>query len=201
MNAILFVLLYSRAFATNTLGELSQISLSSPSTCALTATVAGGASTVPLRLQFWDSSTVRYWLAIDGNFSDIGAAADVIVGAPAAVSLAIQDKGATVDVVQVPGGRVSVTLQKSPLLLSILVDGAVVVQEASPLSWNAFSSWNTLARDAAALPAGLTKEWYFGGGMQNGRFYHRDQVIDIDVDYNWDDGGKYVSCARKTRLK
>jgi len=153
--------------------------------------VAGGSATVPLRLQFWDPFTVRYWLALDGNFSDTGAASDVIVGQPSngSFSLAVHDKGSTVDVVQVPAGRVSVTFQKSPLLLSILVDGAVVVQESAPLSWNGISSWNTLARDAAALPAGLSKEWFFGGGMQNGHFSHRDQAIDIGVDYNWDKNG------------
>ena len=187
------------------LGSLSSIVLSpgdGPNTCALTATVAGGSSTVPLRLQFWDQFTVRYWLAVDGNFSDTGAASDVIVGLPnASFSLSITDRGTSVDVVQVPAGRVSVTLQKSPLLLSILVDGAVVVQEAAPLAWNDFSSWNTLARDATALPAGLTREWFFGGGMQNGRFSHRDATITIGTDYNWDDGGHpnsapwYVSTA------
>ena len=180
--------------ATNTLGSLSSISLApgvDPNTCSLIATVAGGSATVPLRLQFWDPFTVRYWLALDGNFSDTGAASDVIVGQPSngSFSLAVHDKGSTVDVVQVPAGRVSVTFQKSPLLLSILVDGAVVVQESAPLSWNGISSWNTLARDAAALPAGLSKEWFFGGGMQNGHFSHRDQAIDIGVDYNWDKNG------------
>jgi len=193
MRALAIFLSLARALAgaASVLGSLSSISLSGPSTCSLTATVAGSPSaTVPLRLQFWGPFTVRYWLAVDGNFSDIGAAADVIVGPPdASLALAIHDKGPTVDVVQVPAGRVSVTLQKSPLLLSILVDGAVVVQEAAPLSWNGFSSWSTLARDASAPPAGLTKEWFFGGGMQNGRFSHRDQAIDIAVDYNWDDGG------------
>ena len=64
----------------------------------------------------------------------------------------------------------------------------------SPLRCNCrwVTSWQTLARDAAAPAAaiaGLTKEHFFGGGMQNGRFAHRGAAIDIGVDYNWEDGG------------
>ena len=32
-------------------------------------------------------------------------------------------------------------------------------------------------------------EQFFGGGMQNGRFSHRDQTIKISADFNWEDGG------------
>ena len=39
----------------------------------------------------------------------------------------------------------------------------------------------TLARGA--------QEQFFGGGMQNGRFSHRDTSITISRDDNWDDGG------------
>ena len=32
-------------------------------------------------------------------------------------------------------------------------------------------------------------EYYFGGGMQNGRFSHKGHRIRISTDYNWADGG------------
>jgi hypothetical protein len=86
-------------------------------------------------------------------------------------------------------------------MLSVFADGQLVVQEAAPLSWNSTTTWQTLARDIAPLPSGLSAEWFFGGGMQNGRFSHRDETIFIAVDYNWDDGGHpnaapwYVSSA------
>ena len=32
-------------------------------------------------------------------------------------------------------------------------------------------------------------EQFFGGGMQNGRFSHRDKTIKMTIDYNWEDGG------------
>ena len=40
------------------------------STCSVLAAVDGGAGRVPLRLSFYAPSIVRWWLAVDGNFSD-----------------------------------------------------------------------------------------------------------------------------------
>ena len=83
----------------------------------------------------------------------------------------------------------SIRLQKSPLLLSVTLEGVELLRETSPLAWNGTSSWQTLARDKAPPPSGLSKEYFFGGGMQNGRFSHRGEQISIAVDYNWDDNG------------
>ena len=100
-----------------------------------------------------------------------------------------------------PSPAVVARLAKSSGLLSILVDGQTVVQESAPLSWDDTSSWQTLARDTAPLPPGVDREYFFGGGMQNGRFSHRDETIIIATGYDWDDGGHpnpvpwYVSSA------
>ena len=32
-------------------------------------------------------------------------------------------------------------------------------------------------------------EYFYGGGMQNGRFSHRDKTIRMTIDWNWEDGG------------
>ncbi|MEI6681093.1 MAG: TIM-barrel domain-containing protein [Bacteroidota bacterium] len=32
-------------------------------------------------------------------------------------------------------------------------------------------------------------EYFYGGGMQNGRFSHRDKTIRMRIDWNWEDGG------------
>jgi alpha-glucosidase len=119
------------------------------------------------------------------------------------VTVVLQDAGTYYEIFQVPAPtpNVVVHLLKSPAMLAILVDGAVVVEETTPLTWNATTSWQTLSRDEAPFPPGLSAEWFFGGGMQNGRFSHRDEEIVIAVDYNWDDGGHpnavpwYVSSA------
>src|SRR5438270_798369 len=39
------------------------------------------------------------------------------------------------------------------------------------------------------LAARGPREQFFGGGMQNGRFSHREQTIKVAVSYDWDDGG------------
>lgn len=173
-----------------TLGDLQTISCAG-AVCDVVARVGATTDTAPLRVSFWGPSVVRYWLAVDGNFSNTGCADDVIVGTAQPVVVVQRDAGAFVELSQAaaPTPNVVVRLNKSPLLLSIWVDGAPVVQEASPLSWNTSDSWQTLARDAAPLPTGLTREHFFGGGMQNGRFAHRDETIQIAVGYDWADGG------------
>ena len=45
---------------------------------------------VPLRLVFWGPAIVRWWLAVDGNFSDTGTADDVIVGKPQNLTAALK---------------------------------------------------------------------------------------------------------------
>ncbi len=32
-------------------------------------------------------------------------------------------------------------------------------------------------------------EYFYGGGMQNGRFSHRDKTIKLAIDWNWEEGG------------
>jgi alpha-glucosidase len=173
-------------------------------TCAVVAAVAGGAqpATVPLRLTFYAPSIVRWWLAVDGNFSDTGAADDVIVAPPSGdLAASAVDAGAYWEV-SAPGAPVVARLAKAPAaLLSLYVGGALVAAEAAPLAWNATSSWQTLARDAAATIAPLSAEYFYGAGMQNGRWAHRGETVQIGVDYNWEDGGHpnsapwYVSSA------
>jgi alpha-glucosidase len=180
------------------------------SMCDVWAAVAGpfarGASSpVPLRLGFYAPQIVRWWLAIDGNFSDTGAASDVIVGGASPVTVVLQDAGTYYSLTQAspaPGTPVvEVQLLKAPPLLTILVDGQAVAHEDAPLAWNDTSSWQTMQRDAAPTPPGLTTEWFFGVGMQHGSFSHRDTAVAIGVDYNWDEGGHpnavpwYVSSA------
>ena len=182
--------------ASGALGALANISCASGATCSLSAFVAGSTTdAVPLRLQFFAPQVVRWWLQLDGNFSDDGMAADVIVGVPSAdIALALRDAGAYWEVTQATAPPptspvVTVRVGKAPVLFSVLVDGATVVQETAPLAWNDFSSWQTLARDQAPSAPGLTNEAFFGGGMQNGEWSHRDQTLTIAVSYNWDDGG------------
>ena len=154
--------------STHTLGALQSLSCSA--ICTLNVSVDSSSATVPLQLQFYGPSTVRWWLAIDGNFSDIGAAQDVIVMPPQQVSITSTPSGAAYILTPNPNpSNISVRLTKSPVTMSILVDGEVVVTETAPLSWNEASSWQTLARDATAFPSGLSMEHFFGGERERER--------------------------------
>ena len=210
-RALLAALLAPALGAPSTLGDVASVTCAG-STCAIVAKVAGDASaTVPLRLVFFAPSVVRYWLAVDGNFSDDGCGGDVIVGQPQNVVVALRDAGAYYEITQQSASgaaaaaapSVTAQLQKSPCQLTLLVDTNAVVHEVAPLAWDDAlgTSTQTLARDSAPFPEGLSAEYYFGGGMQNGRFSHRDASIQVGVDYNWEDQGHpnsvpfYVSTA------
>ena len=198
----------ARASAKTTLGAVQSFACDR-SACNLTcATVGDGetaaaAATAPLRLEFWSPSIVRWWLAVDGNFSDVGAAATVLRGARArargANLSAARDDG---DGFVVRSARAEARVAKADCTLSLRAldagardgdAGRLALAEAAPLAWDEERSWQTLAIDAAApMPAargGLSREHFFGGGMQNGRFAHRGATIGIGVDYDWDDGG------------
>lgn len=171
---LLFAALLPAVLAQDPATSLSSLqSLScSGAQCDIVASTSDS-RTVPLRLIFWSHASVQWWLAVDGNFSNVGAAADVIVGKLQAVAVQSPvDRGAFWEISTLPESAeplLTVRLTKSPLLLSVLLEGAELLRETASLAWNSSSSWQTLARDsAAALPAGLTKEWFFGGGMQNG---------------------------------
>jgi alpha-glucosidase len=178
------------------LGDVQNITCAG-STCAIVSAVAGAApgTTAPLRLTFFTPQIVRWWLAVDGNFSDTGMEGDVIIGPAVPVPVTLADQGAYYEVSASPTSSVVARVQKSPTLLSLLVGGVLVAQELSPLAWNDTSSWQSLVRDPSSSSSssspsgGLSAEYFFGGGMQNGRFSHRDNAISIGVDYNWEDGG------------
>ncbi|MER5641025.1 TIM-barrel domain-containing protein [Kitasatospora sp. NPDC002227] len=70
---------------------------------------------------------------------------------------------------------------------------SVVWQENAPLRWSTSGLRQSLTRGA--------DEQFFGGGEQNGSFSHRDQVMHVANNFNWNEGGYnnsqpfYVSSA------
>lgn len=142
-----------------------------------------------LRVVMEDRDVIRVWLAPDGEFTD-----------PANADPQDPDEPDADIVVQTdfPGGRSTLTetattyriktrsavltVAKDPLTLTLAdASGKVLWQEVAPLSWTDEGTTQHLARGP--------QEQYFGGGMQNGRFSHRDTTIQVSRDYNWNDGG------------
>ena len=176
------------AYDSGALSSLSSLACIG-STCKITANTTSG-EPARLRLQFFSPTVVRFWLSADGSFDDDGAAADVLVGKPESVAVAApMDKG---DHWEIASPNVTVRLHKARLQLTLVDNtaGRVVFAEQAPLAWNQTSCWQTSARDTAApLAPGLSAEYYFGGGMQNGRWSHRGATITISRSFDWDDGG------------
>ena len=169
---------------TSSLGSIVNITCGTTSTCNITSLVAPSTTTsVPLRLVFHTPTIIQWWLQLDGNFSDIGAAADIIVGISIPINLLLTDKGTFYEISQIPSSSSAPTvhIEKATSLFSIYLNNTLVVSESSPLTWNSTSSWQTLSRDTAPFPSGLSKEHFFGGGMQNGFFAHRDNIIQIAI--------------------
>ncbi|QOR69875.1 RICIN domain-containing protein [Ruania alkalisoli] len=74
------------------------------------------------------------------------------------------------------------TVTKDPITLAMSdAGGTVLWRETEPLRWDSGGTTQTLEQG--------DQEQFFGGGMQNGRFSHRDSAITISRDFNWNDGG------------
>ena len=144
------------ATKTHTLSGLQSINCAGAQ-CNIIADFDNDATkTVSLRLIFWGSATIRWWLAIDGNFSNIGTADDVIVGKAQPLVAVLKNMGDFYEISTQANASVIVQLRKVPLLLSILVDGYPVFEESMPLSWNTTTSWQTVTRDVTIYRSALT---------------------------------------------
>jgi alpha-glucosidase (family GH31 glycosyl hydrolase) len=143
-------------------------------------TIAAGADV--LRLMFYRDDIFRIWLGPDGQFTEAqpdpnDAQMVVFSGAPVPVSW--RDAS---DYYRVQTRECVLRVYKKPLRFALFDrDNATVVwQETRPLSYGPTST-QTLRR-------GDTENFY-GGGMQNGYFSHRDTSVNIRLNTRgWGDG-------------
>ncbi|WP_412537791.1 glycoside hydrolase family 31 protein [Longispora sp. K20-0274] len=146
-----------------------------------TYTFSSGAARV--RVAFQRDDVFRLWLAPDGEFTDpanTGAGAKTVVKTDYPVPATTWKE--TRDSYELRTASARLVARKNPLTFTLYkADGAKVWQETAPLSWTPDSATQSLSRG--------DKEQFFGGGMQNGRFSHRDQTVRVSTDYNWEDGG------------
>jgi alpha-glucosidase (family GH31 glycosyl hydrolase) len=153
-----------------------------------TYTFASGDALV--RVVFYDDDMFRIWLAPDGQFSDpandppadpADPDADIVVKRDYAGADSRWSEQA--DAYELRTDDVVLRVGKNPMTFALYDadDGGTIWRETAPLSWDAAGVTQQLARGA--------DEQFFGGGMQNGRFSHRDQTLAIERNYDWDDGG------------
>ena len=79
--------------------------------------------------------------------------------------------------------RVRVTFDKHSTLMSVtdLRTGRVVLEEAAPVAFD--------KKQVAVTLKEQPQEYFYGGGVQNGRFSHKGRVIAIENQNSWTDGG------------
>ena len=108
--------------------------------------------------------------------------AQILVGSARRSPMSV-DLNTTADAVSISTPRVIVTFDRSTGLMTVTnrVSGETVVESVEPVKFDKNSTTLTLS----ARPG----EYFFGGGVQNGRFSHKGKSIAIENTNNWVDGG------------
>ncbi|MER6105493.1 NPCBM/NEW2 domain-containing protein [Streptomyces sp. NPDC001832] len=138
------------------------------------------AGTAEARVSFVSAETFRIELTPDGTFSD-PAGDDMVLPQGTPPHTRWKERG---DRYELSTGSITLRAYKSPLRFALYrADGTRVWSEAKGLSWNGEQTTQTLTRGV--------DEQFYGAGMQNGRgnTSHRDNTVEVGVDYNWNDGG------------
>jgi alpha-glucosidase len=132
-----------------------------------------------LKVQLLRNDLFRIWMAYDGVFTN-PAGNDLIISTPSAkVENSWSDAGIYY-LIKTP--ELSLRVYKSPLKF------ALYKADNSTLVWEETKGITYGKQTIQYLKRGETEQ-FFGGGMQNGRFTHRDKTIKMTIDYNWEDGG------------
>jgi alpha-glucosidase (family GH31 glycosyl hydrolase) len=140
--------------------------------------IAAGLSS--FKVIFYSDDIFRIWMAPDGEFTN-PAANDIVVDyGVKKPTLAWADKGTYY---QLKSAQCVLRVFKAPLRFAMydITDTHLIWEEAQPISFGAHTS-QTMKRQA--------NEYFYGCGMQNGYFSHRDKAILIEKGGGWDDGGR-----------
>ncbi|WP_052487187.1 alpha-glucosidase domain-containing protein [Gordoniibacillus kamchatkensis] len=150
-----------------------------------TFTITSGADQI--KVIFNRDDIVRIWLGVGGNFQDVAGRSSATPKEP----IVIKDNFGPVTVTwsdegsyyKMSTGKFVLRAYKSPLKFAMYKsdDTTAVWQESAPLNYSSSSTTQKLVRGA--------DEYYYGGGMQNGFFSHRDRKIVIAKNYgDWSSG-------------
>ena len=132
-----------------------------------------------VKLQFPRADIFRIWMAYDGDFTN-PAGNDIVINLPEKAAAVNQsDEG---DYYLFKTADIALRAYKNPLRFALYrADNQTLVWEEKKGMTYGEQTVQYITRDE--------KEYYYGGGMQNGRFSHRGKTIEMDIDYNWEDGG------------
>jgi len=132
-----------------------------------------------LKLQFIRSDIFRLWMSYDGEFTD-PAGKDIVIFKPdQPIDVKSSDKGSYY---LFSTSDVALRAYKKPLKF------ALYKADNTSLIWEEAQGM-TYGEQTVQYLKRQPNEYFYGGGMQNGRFSHRDKTIKLTIDYNWEDGG------------
>ncbi|MGH9008331.1 MAG: TIM-barrel domain-containing protein [Acidimicrobiia bacterium] len=168
----------------------------------LSNTVAIDASPAQVRVVFHTDDVFRIWMAPDGAFTDPANSPPERDGAPAANVVVKRDyPGVTPRVTDEGLYHLLTTRSLALRVYKANLRFALYQADNRTLIWEELVGPTWDGRQTTQVLARAPEEQFFGGGMQNGRFSHREQTIKVAVSYDWDDGGHpnsapfYVSTA------
>ncbi|MZQ83198.1 DUF5110 domain-containing protein [Paenibacillus sp. 5J-6] len=154
-------------------------------TDAKTFTITSGTDKV--KVIFNRDDMVRIWLGVGGNFQTLAGKSSATPKEPIVVKedfgpVAVDwtDEGSYY---KIATGKFVLRAYKSPLKFAMYKSDntTLVWQEESPLNYSSSATTQKLVRGA--------DEYYYGGGMQNGFFSHRDKTIKIAKNFgDWGSG-------------
>ena len=159
---------------------------------------------LPAKLQvvFHADDLFRIWMAPDGNFTDPANTPPERAGAPGANVVVKSDyPGVTPKATDEGPYHLLATPALALRVYKANLRFALYQADNRTLIWEELVGPTWDGRQTTQVLSRGPQEQFFGGGMQNGRFSHREQTIKVAVSYNWDDGGNpnsapfYVSTA------
>ena len=92
----------------------------------------------------------------------------------------MSDKNGTIDIAT---NRVRISIDKQTGLFKIinLIENKVITETTAPVEFSGKHTKLSLKESP--------EEYFYGGGVQNGRFSHKGKIIAIENTNNWTDGG------------
>lgn len=132
-----------------------------------------------VKVLFYKNDIFRIWLSPDGNYTD-PAGTDIVIDRNIynpALKITEDEKN-----VYIRSMVCKLQIQKSPILFSLFdAKGKNLWAEKTPLTFGtvAIQKLNYVA-----------DEYFYGGGMQNGYFSHKDSTILIEKGGGWDNGAR-----------
>lgn len=128
---------------------------------------------------FYRDDIYRIRMSYNGEFTD-SAGNDIVINQPKEnVKVKFEDKG---EYCMMSTSQIVLRAYKEPLRFAMYKPDNIIPvwEEIKGLTYGQ-ETIQSLKKDE--------KEYFYGGGMQNGRFSHRGKTIKLTIDYNWNDGG------------